>query len=160
MMAKTLMTDVPQISTGTIVSADGRELLLQLVEAIGADLDTVTTRQLEDLADQLTEVAGSGKSEGRSWSRSYLHQVLRGKIQPSAKLTAACAGLLNEMAGTPALLTRSRPVMVMATGQVEPGAVVFGDSRKCKRVGCQVHFVPKCWNHNYCTKECREQAKP
>lgn len=155
---KTLTVERTLNATGTIVGEDGRSLLVELISRLGAGLDTVTGRQLTDLAEQLTQVAGSGKTEGRSWSRSYLVHVLHGTQAPSPRLTAACAGLLREWQGESALLTRSHPVMVMAAGDVEPNAVVLANSKKCARIGCQIRIVPVVPWQKFCP-DCKKRRR-
>lgn len=45
------------------------------------------------------------------------------------------------------------PVKLIAVGNVHPGSLVLGDSRKC---WCGIWFIGRTWNQKYHSKECRK----
>jgi hypothetical protein len=127
--------------------------LRELIRSFGYDPDRISSEDLQGVADRLSRIAGKEPA----WGWRYLHNILMGKLDSSEKLTQAIMALGASFDGIPLEVAASRPVTVQALGNVRPGALVFGDSRPCSNPACPVEFIPRAWNHRFCTPACRKR---
>lgn len=111
----------------------------------------VASKDLESLAVMLGETV---KKPGRPWTRSYLRAVLNGQLKPSAELAFAIESLAAILADQE---PPKRSASLRVAGEVEPGALVLGDSKRCE--GCGMPFVPRVPWARYHSAACREAAK-
>lgn len=103
------------------------------------------------IADKLNAIAQPKKP----WSQRYIVSVRNGKVEPSQAMIWAIRALAYSLDDTPLIVARSKPVQVLAAGQVHQSAVILGDSKPCGFAGCPVQFVPVVPWQRYCCSECR-----
>lgn len=134
----------------------------QLVEALkdifnhyGYDLAALSVEAKQEIANRLSEVA----QHTPPWGWRYVHNFMAGNVQAGHDFKAAIVGLAAMIDGMSLMVVQGRPVMVTAVGTVRPGAIVYGDSRKCANVACPVHFVPRTWNQRFCSSECKRVSR-
>lgn len=132
-----------------------QETLKGLINDLGFNPDLITCKDLQVVADKLSQVARREKP----WSWRYLKQVMRGQIEESTGLVAAVMALGATIDGVPVELANSHAVTVQATGAIKPGSIVFGDSRPCGNPACPVWFVPRVGNQVYHSITCKRAAR-
>lgn len=136
--------------------SDVKQLLRTLIESLGHDPDLIHVKDLEELAARLSEVAQRTKDGKQPWGWRYLRNVLNENIDASADLMAAIYALGAHSDGTPKLVAMARQVMVLAVGNVKPGALILADSKRCRNPWCPIWFVPRSGNQKYHSTECRK----
>jgi len=105
----------------------------------------------QDIADRLSALAG----RKTPWTQRYIVSVKNGRVDPSQSMIWAIKALGYMIDDGHFLIAQSRPVDVLAYGEVTPGAVVLPDSRACAYVACNVVFVPRVPWQRYCCPDCR-----
>lgn len=134
-----------------LVSPDARGALAELVRSFGYDPWQIQERDLQGIADKLTQI---GKPR-KPWGWRYLRNILNDHTQAGANFTRAVFAIGAMQDGMSSLVAQARQMNLYVVGTVHPGAVVLGDSRPCSNPACPVHFVPRVWNQRYCSKECK-----
>jgi predicted nucleic acid-binding Zn ribbon protein len=142
-----------------VVGEDARETLRALLERMGYGPDLVSGKVLTDLGAKLSEVASRRKTKDKPWSRAYLVGVLRGTMPASPVLVSAITAYLQELDGTPIMITRSHVAHVRAIHELDANVVVMGKAQPCANRHCPVWIVPVCNLQRYCSPECREAAR-
>jgi hypothetical protein len=120
--------------------------LSDAITKMGYDPNNLDRKAREDVANRLSIVA----RKEPPWHQKYIHNVLAGTLPAGKKLYAAIAKLQNLIiedypAGTP----------VLVIGNVEPGALILADSRRCEYPPCNVVFVPRMPKQKYHCEECK-----
>jgi hypothetical protein len=142
-----------------VVGEDPRETLRALLERMGYSPDLVSGKVLTDLGIKLSEVASRRKTKAKPWSRAYLVGVLRGTMPASPVLASAITAYLQELDGTPIMITRSHAAHVRAIHELDVNVVVMGKAQPCANHACPVWIVPVCNLQRYCSPECREAVR-
>ena len=134
----------------------------QLIDALkdifrhyGYDAVLATVAQKAEIARLLSGVA----RKDPPWGYLYVHNFLFNNIQAGEKFKAAIVGLAAMIDGAPREAVQGRPVQVTALGNLRPGTLVFGDSRKCAYAPCPVWFLPKNSRQKYHSYQCRADAR-
>jgi len=128
------------------------ELLTTLIQSLQINIATITTAQLQDVADRLSVIA----KKNPKWTWRYLRNILNGKMNASRKLMKALYQLGAIIDQTPTRLVMGENVLVIALGKVANGALVLADSKKCDNPGCGIEFIPRSPNQRYCCIDCRK----
>jgi hypothetical protein len=124
------------------------EMLKDLMRYFDVEPNLATVAQKEMIAKKLADTAGE------KWGWRYVHNVLRGSVQPGRKFTAAIMALGAQLDGIPVLLSQARPMNLFVVGNVKPGSVVLADSRDCANPRCRVSFIPKSHFQTHCNPAC------
>lgn len=128
-----------------------REALRDIFRHYGYDPDFATTPQKAEIAKRLSEVA----EHVPAWGYLYVHNFMRDGVKAGQQFKTAIINLASMIDGAPLFLIKGRTITVTALGNITPGAIVYGDSRKCANISCVVHFVPRVWNQKYCSPSCK-----
>jgi len=112
---------------------------------MGYDPNNLDRKAREDIANRLSIVA----RKEPPWHQKYIHNVLAGTLPAGKKLYAAIIKLQS--------LSAEIPYIVI--GNVEPGALILADSRRCEYPPCNVVFVPRMPNQKYHCDECNKAMK-
>lgn len=132
-------------------------MLRELFRAYDIDPNTRSTTDRQAVADRLSDA--TGLQGNARWGWRYLHNVMQGHVKPGRKFTATIQQLGAQLDGSPALFTQARPMNLLVVGEVRPGSIILGSSRRCARPGCPVTFVPDHPFRKYCTPACRDQHR-
>jgi hypothetical protein len=147
-----------RVSTG-MYDDQLRDALKDIFQHYGYDLTAMPADSLTaaktDIATRLSEVA----RHDPPWGWRYVHNFMAENIQAGQEFKAAIIGLAAMIDGMPMQLIQGRTIQITALGNVRPGALVYGDSRKCANIACPVHFVPRAWNQKFCSPECKRAAR-
>lgn len=144
-----------RVSVG-LSEAELREALRAIFQHYGYDLADLKVEAKKVIAQHLSDVARRGDDP---WGWRYIHNVYAGNQQASRELSAAIMGLVATIDGMPMTIVQGRAVSVTALAEIRPGALVFVASRKCARLECPIHFVPRVHNHKYCTPACNPRSR-
>lgn len=147
---------MPYKATGSLQDESGRNALEMIIRAAGHLPEQITTKDLGVIAERLSAAADGGKTKGRSWTRSYLRQILNGQIQPSVKFTKVANAVLGAAGSEPARFQGAVAMTVRVVGKVTPGAIILAESQPCQREDCPVEFVPVVPWQKFCCKECSQ----
>lgn len=131
------------------------EALKDIIQHLGYDFILLTVPAKKDIAERLSALVGKEPA----WSDAYVTNVLAHTLAPSRKFRDAVMRLAALIDGAPLAQVQSHPVQVQALGEVRPGSLVYGNSRRCANPGCPVWFVPRAWNQTVCGDECRKAWK-
>lgn len=131
------------------------EALKEIFQHYGYDLAAIGVDEKTEIAKRLSEVA----QHEPVWGWRYVHNFMMGNIQAGQDFKAAIVGLAAMIDGMPLMVVQGRAVQVTAIGDIAPGAIVYGDSRKCANIACYIHFVPRVWNQRFCSSECKRTAR-
>jgi hypothetical protein len=131
------------------------EALREIFRHYGYEPATLSTDAKQEIADRLSEIA----RRDAPWGWRYVHNFMAGNIQAGNEFKAAIVGLASLIDGAPIQLLTGRSVNVIALGSIRPGALVYGDSRKCAFVSCPIHFIPRVWNQRYCSPDCKKRGR-
>jgi hypothetical protein len=123
--------------------------LSRAFQRLGYDPQKLTGKSLADMAVRLSIIA---KKEP-PWHQKYIHNVLVGNLPAGKELHAAIIKLLSTTVETPA------GTSVIVIGNVEPGALVIADSRRCEYPPCNVIFVPKMPSQKYHCESCKKAMR-
>ena len=118
---------------------DGQMALEDVILALGHDPAMISDKDLGKIGARLLELV----RKDPPWGRSYMSNVLRGRQKASGILMDAIMRLGALIDGTHVDLAHATQMTVMALGDVKPGALILGDSRRCANPGCPVEFVPR-----------------
>ncbi|MFA7253989.1 MAG: hypothetical protein WC107_05560 [Patescibacteria group bacterium] len=119
--------------------------LFDAILKMGYDPNNLDRKAREDVANRLSTVA----RKNPPWHEKYIHNVLAGTLPAGKKLYAVIIKLQS--------LSVEIPYIV--TGNVEPGALILADSRRCEYPPCNVVFVPRMPNQKYHCDECKRAMK-
>lgn len=82
------------------------------------------------------------------WGWAYVHQVMRGKLQPSQRFSRSVKLLHARLIGQS---TEYETITVIARiGTVHPNSTVEAASRKCAYANCGRMFIPTHPSQKYC----------
>lgn len=128
--------------TDKIISA-----LLDVQEALkpacnGSSIDAVTGERLAKFVGRPTP-----------WGRSQINAVRNGKQPAPAELAAAIMAYVYALDGAHPLQALSKPVHVLAVGQVHENAVILADDRACDYPLCNIRFVPRTPTQRHCCRD-------
>jgi hypothetical protein len=146
---------ITTIHTQTAIALlKGVSELRELLRTMGHEPDLINTHQLQEIAEILSALAGKQPA----WGWKYLNQVLHNKLAASQQLITAIhqQGMLSD--GVNATLATSTKLIAYAPSgvTVHPGSLILTDSRQCP---CGLWFIPRAWNQNYHSHECRAAAR-
>jgi hypothetical protein len=119
--------------------------LFDAILKMGYDPNNLDCKAREDIANRLSIVA----RKEPPWKQKYIHNILAGTLPAGKKLYAAIIKLQSLSAEIPYIVT----------GNVEPGALILADSRRCEYPPCNVVFVPRMPNQKYHCEECKKAMK-
>ena len=111
----------------------------------------IDTDDLQRAADQLSAVAG----RDRPWTWRYLRNILNEHMDVSGDLAEA-VHVMQEIRLRFGDEVKAQKANVFIQGQIEDGTLIRGDSRTC--AWCGRPFLPRTWNHKYCTPKCRKES--
>lgn len=133
---------------------DLRNALRDIFVHYGYDRSIWSDAAKNEIAALLSQIAGKNPP----WSGLYIHNFMTGGVQAGRAFKASILGLAAIIDGMPVQLIKGRTVQVTALGNIRPGAIVYGDSRKCANIACYINFVPRVWNQRYCSPECKKAS--
>lgn len=133
----------------------GAEELRELIRALGHDPFLIAMVDLREIAARLSEMVGKHPA----WGESYLHNVIRERQAPSAKLARAIMALGAAVDGAPVDLAKAASIHVFALANVRPGSLILADSRRCAYPSCGLWFVPVSWNQRCHSKDCARELR-
>lgn len=120
--------------------------ILQMMNHPGNGIAETCRRVAVELGQQVKPV--------KLWSWGYIHQVARGKLAPSKKLSRAIDCLYGKLMNAPT--PDYETVLVVApTGFITPNSVVIVPSRICKYTNCGRSFIPSNPSQKFCCEFCR-----
>lgn len=142
------------------MASQAPEMLRELIEELGYPIFQENGRlrvpraALRVLGEELSELA----DQKQAWGWRYLRNVLNAKQDAGARLIQAILEWGAVLDGAPAVMANTQDMQVRAReGQLHPGAVVLGESVRCKYSGCRVAFVPRVPWQSYCSAESEEK---
>jgi hypothetical protein len=132
---------------------------VQRVLVILAQSDEYRSRGIAATYRRIVNDLNNLSSPPKHWSWNYLHEVSRGRLQPSPILTAAILCLQNKLRIQHKQAPSFESTQVFApAGYVAPGALILATSRKCAWELCRRDFVPLHPQQRFCNTSCRLQS--
>ena len=111
--------------------------------------DAITLKNLNDLAERLSKVAGHEPP----WTGRYLNSILKGHkgFKMTKELDEAVVQLGMVLDGQSIIQAKLRPIQAYSiNGNTPDGVIILGDSKRCDLGSCQVLFVKKSGNQRFC----------
>lgn len=130
---------------------DAAAALSGLIRDLGHDPELIRSKDLQEIANRLSEMAGRKTPWGWKALRNVQHRTQRA----SEKMKGAIMRMGALVDGMPAELAISNQVMITAVGKVRPGAIILADSKPCAYPPCGKHFVSTTPLQRYHSPACR-----
>ncbi len=130
------------------------EWIKMIAEALNIDIATWSGKR--ELATRFWEMAGA-KAPKSSWSPEYLHGILKGTTAPSKIFLSAVNSLGFLLDGMNSDIAKSTEVSVFVLGEVRPGTLIKGDSKRCGYPPCPINYIPRDKRQRYHGRECRDK---
>jgi len=128
------------------------QALRDITEALGDKMPGLSKTKLDT---EIGKRIASFSNLDKPYGRSLIYLVRSGQKKPSPAFAHAVMAFAYSLDDVDPVRARSKPIEVNAVGDVMPGSLVLGDSKKCAYPPCSIPFVPTVpWQEHH-SRDCQ-----